>query len=829
MGVAPGDEKSNTYDSVLESSIFDDEFKAEVELDEFVMKYESVTNKATLKKAAKKLDKGGQAYVLEWFSKPIEETSLIDIATGFILMDRYQRIGDYHSAVAATQKVREMGTISGQQVQIFSILGRLDPNTMALYAQKELSKAFEEYKKTRTQKWIDKNAEQFNLTEEDMEFIRRRTLQAAVLPEGRDKAIRLAEIATLIQNKLPPQKGQGVRALQRVSMLLNPKTNIRNIMGNATITPVFIVSDFFGAVIDKAVSVKTETRTTGNFNVRSLKGMKTGAFETMDDFRRHVNTRNQEMDRFDVGSGKSFNENHKIANSNNKVISLTGKGLNECAKVLNALDRFTLFCPEMGNRPFYEMWFINSLNNQIKLNKVSEATPEMIALASAEALQRTWQDSNKVVKAVSSVKSSLNMLNINGYGLGDVLIKFTKTPANLTKAIFDFSPAGVIKGISYDAWKLRNALQKGEYTPQLQKNFVDSLSKGITGTLFYVLAIALASSGRLSGAADDDKDTANFEKYIEGIPPYSVKIGGKWFSYDWAQPIGAIGAAVADFMKAKNEKPDNEWYDNVMLAIKAGGQTLYNQSFMQSIQNLFTAENIVDGLIDSVLDEPSVFIPQLLSQTANATDDYRRVSWEYDKSFKNVWNSIAVKVPGLRQTLEKQHDVLGREVPNSQKNVFNAFFNPANTYTNTSTPITNELYDLYKRTGDNTVIPKAAPYYINVDGQKIVFDAKKREKYQEVAGKLSYKYAKEFIESDFYEELDDTQRAEVISDLYGYANAQAKTTVSDYELASTYNNAVKYDKKGQLIVYYVYLAVEGKMSSSKSFNIESALDKKLNN
>ena len=75
IGVAPGDEKSNTYDSVLESSIFDDEFKAEVELDEFVMKYESVTNKATLKKAAKKLDEGGQAYVIEWFSKPIEETS----------------------------------------------------------------------------------------------------------------------------------------------------------------------------------------------------------------------------------------------------------------------------------------------------------------------------------------------------------------------------------------------------------------------------------------------------------------------------------------------------------------------------------------------------------------------------------------------------------------------------------------------------------------------------------------------------------------------------------------------------------------------------------
>ena len=126
-----------------------------------------------------------------------------------ILMDRYQRVGDYHSAIKVAEKVKAFGTAGGQKIQLFSILSRLDPNTMVIYSQRELTSAFNILQKKRTQKWIDQNAARFNLTEEEIEFIRRRTLQAAQLPEGRDKARLLAEIAALLQDKLPPERSQG--------------------------------------------------------------------------------------------------------------------------------------------------------------------------------------------------------------------------------------------------------------------------------------------------------------------------------------------------------------------------------------------------------------------------------------------------------------------------------------------------------------------------------------------------------------------------------------------------------------------------------------------
>lgn len=775
-GESDGDETSKFYGSLLESSIFDDQFKDEVRLDSFIEKYKSVTNKDTLKAAAKELDEGGLAYVNKWFAIEPERASLIDTAVGFILMDRYQRIGDYESAVAAAEHVREFGTAGGQQVQIFSIIGRLDPNSMAVYAQKELSKAFETMVKGRTKKWIDKNSDRFNLTEQEIEFIRRRTLQAAQLPEGRDKAIRLAEITTLLQDKLPPKKGQAMRALQRNSMLLNVKTNIRNITGNAGMVPVFIASDFFGSGIDRMISKKTGVRTTGNFDVRSVKGFKKGFFETMDDFRRHINTRNDELNRFDIGSGKSFNENHN---------GILAKQLNDCAKVMNAIDRFTSLCLELGDRPFYEMWYINSLNNQLKLNKATEPTPEMMAIASTEALQRTWQDSNKMVKAVANAKEAMNNVNIGGYGLGDVMIKFTKTPANLTKAIFDFSPAGVVKAIAADGLKLKNAIESGRFEPALQKRFVDSLSKGIAGTALYIIAAGLASAGALSGGSDEDKDVSNFEKYIQGIPEYSFKLFGKWWSYDWIQPIGAIAATVTDYMKTKKENPDNEWYDNIWNAIRSGGEVLYNQSFMKSIQILFTADSFIDGLFDELLNEPSVYIPQIASHLANATDDYRRVTYEPNKPFESALNKVKLKIPGLRQTLEKQVDVFGREVKNSQGNIFDAFINPANTFTNTSTKVSDELYSLYEQTGNKTVMPRVAPYYVEAKDKRYNFSAEERNDFQRISGNVTNDILEKAFATKEYTELSDEKKIKLISKVYGFATAYAKAELEyDYEMLS---------------------------------------------
>ncbi|MBO5321703.1 MAG: hypothetical protein J6B22_03740 [Clostridia bacterium] len=793
-GVSDGNKVSKFYGSVLESKIFDLEFKAEIMQDTFVEKYKSVTNKETLQRAADELDTGGRAYVNRWWTIDPAHASLIDTAVGLILMDRYQRVGDYDSAAAVTEKVREFGTSGGQQIQLFSILGRLSPETMALYAQRELDKAFEILAKDKAQKWIDQNQEKFKLSEEDIKFIREYTVLAALFDENtRQKAVLLGEISARVQNKMPPQKGDSIRAFQRNAMLLNPKTQIRNIVGNGGMVPVFIASDIIGSGIDKMLAKKTGIRTTGNFNVKSLKGVKKGLYESYDDFKLGIRTKQEELNRFDVNvkhGGKSFNDN-----SNGLFGTGTlKKQLNAVARGLNKIDNFTSFCLEAGDRPFFEMWYMNSLNTQMKLNNVDIPTTEMMEVARQEALQRTWQDDNTFTKSVSNLKRILNNLvhlpNSN-YGLGDFVLKFVKTPSNLAKAIIEFSPAGLVSTWS-NAKKLKNAIETNRFTPQLQKEYVRSLSNAITGTLIYTIIGIGAALGlvKLSGDGDDDKDASNFEKYIMGIPPYSIEFFGVPIAYDWMQPFGSILATVAEFMENRETNSELDIGDAVWEAVCAGGKTFTQQSFLQSMYEFFSGDDIIDGLVNIALAEPAAFVPQAFSQVASFTDKYRRTSYDSNSNFQTAINKIIAKIPVLRTTLPKQVNSLGEDVKNPQYfkealGAWNAFASPWNTYPKSSKEVVGEIYKLYKDSGETSVMPRMAPNYFERSGVRINLTPEEKANFQRSMGDRSVQMLVQLFNSKEYTNLTDQQKVDIVSKIYSYSYARAKSEYDyDFETLS---------------------------------------------
>lgn len=805
-----GNSESHFTENVGNSSIFDDRFKKLSLEDAGIHTYDSITNKETLNAANKKLNDGGYRAVSDWFAKPVSQATPEDIATGIILLSRYQLAGDYEGMVNAARRLRKMGTAAGQTVQEFAILSRMTPEGMAYYAQKSLDEAFETMVKNRSQSWVDKNADKYRLTDEDIRFIMDKTAKASKLPAGRDKNILLGEIAGRIQDKIPPEKGQNIRALARISMLLNPKTNVRNVLGNASITPVSWLDDLIGTAVDKAVARKTGQRTTGLFDLKSFKGLGKGVYESFDDFRRGINTRDIDADRFEIGrGGKSFNEHHSGA----------AGVLNPMSKALNALDRTTSFLLEAGDRGFFEMWFMNSLKNQMKLNGVKTPTAEMVEVARQDALSRTWQDTNGYTKFVSGVKKALNSVQVGGYGLGDVFIKFTKTPANLTKALVDYSPVGLTKAIAADGRRFYQAATRGEATPQLQRRFVNSLSKGITGTLLMLLFAALANRDILQGKGDADSDVAEFEKNILGIQPYSVKIGDKSYSYEWMQPIGGSAAIVADIVgQMKGEKPKQyfkggtqaeEAANAILSAIQSGGQVLYDQSFMQSLANLFEADSLVQGLLDGILAEPSVFVPQIVSQTSQLFDDTARRSYVSGRPLETAENKILARTP-WRTQLEPVVDTLGREVAGNN-NMWDAYFNPANTYTANPTPAAEEMYRVYQKTGDKRVIPPKAPNSISVsvDGgqQTVSLTAEQKTAYQKTTGSIASREVSHLLRSSQYRKLSETEKADVLADIYTYANAVAKSEVSEYALTGANAKIAQAENAGISVADYLIFSL----------------------
>ena len=783
-----GDSRSRTAQTIQQASIFDDKFKELAGGRDGIVSYDRIANSETMQQANDALNEGGAAGVMKWMAKDPANATAQDIATGIILMDRYQRAGDYRSALEVMKKVRQMGTNSAQTVQMMSLLSRLTPEGMVYYAQESLSEAFEKMIERKSVKWAGKNRERFHLTDEDIDYISRRTVQAASLPEGRDKYVLLGEIAARIQDKLPPEHGQPIKALSRISMLFNPKTNVRNILGNIIVTPQHILSDFIGAGVDRLVSLKTGTRTTALPQMSALAGVKKGIYESFDDFRRGINTRDTAGDRFEIGQGRSFGSRSALGRS------------------LNALDRVTSFLLDAGDRPFYETWFLNSLNGQMKAAGVTRPTADMIDIATQEALARTWQDNNGYTKFASAVRRGLNTVNVAGYGLGDMLNPFIKTPANLTKALVDFSPLGLAKALSVDAARFARAVGNGRATPQMQKQFVRSLSQGITGTLMTIGAAFLAGAGIATGAGDDDRDVANFERNILGKRPYSIRIGDMTFTYDWAQPVGGTLAAVTDvvntvksgdysgFFKGGSKA---EGYANMILsAIQSAGSVLYEQSFAQGLQTLFKQDDWVAGIIDNITGEPAKFTPQFLGQIAQLGDDKARSTYVYGNPLATARNKVMAKIPGLRNTLPEVVDVLGRDVE-AANDWFNVFFNPANTSKASPTKASEEMYRLYQSTGDKGVIPPVAPYYVVFGGERVVLTPQQRNDYQRLTGRLADSEVERLMESAQYEKMTDDERAEIIKDLYGYAGALAReTVVEDYEMSDFYKKVDMARKQG---------------------------------
>ena len=780
-------------------NMLNEEQKNSILFEDDVKFYDKVTNKESLEKAFKKLEKNGASETLEWFNKDPKNANSIDVAEGWILLKQYADNNDALGMKNVAKKLRNIGTAAGQTVQAFNIMERMTPEGMVAYAQSELDEAYDKMVKNKTREWINKHRSEFDLTPEETQTIMNIMDEVKNMEDGYEKRVKLAEIQKLMTDKLPPERGAGIKAWMRISMLFNPKTQVRNILGNAVIAPTNAFSDLFASGVDKMISKKTNVRTTGAPNLKSYgKGFKTGLYQSYNDFKKGINTRNIEGNRFEITQGKSFNDKNVIG------------------KNLNRVDNLLSFMLDAGDRGFYEASFTNSINNQMILNKTNKITQEMIDIATSEALSRTWQDNNNYTRFVLQTRNALNKINVKGYGLGDILIPFAKTPANLTKAIVDYSPVGLINTIN-SGINLKKSLENGQFTPQMQHEFVQRLGKATAGTMLYLIGLALAKAGITSGESDDDKDTRNFMKNTLGINSYSIKIGGKTFTYDWAQPIAAPLSITANI--EKNRKENVSTLENILSSLDTAGNILLEQSFMDSINTVLSNnDGIVTGMQEAILELPSRAIPTFSKQIVDLTDITQRQTFEYNAPLKTSVNKIKSKIPGLSKQLAPSVDTMGRDIQKygGKNNVFNVFLNPANVNSENLSESASEIYRLYKETGDTTLMPRVSPYYINKNGEKTILTSEQRADYQKTSGKIIEDNVKKLLKNRTYNSLSDEEKADVINNIVNYSYNIAQKETLDFDISNAYYKAYQYSKLGNVSDYYIIKSRE--FTSSKDKN-----------
>ena len=220
---------------------------------------------------------------------------------------------------------------------------------------------------------------------------------------------------------------------------------------------------------------------------------------------------------------------------------------------------------------------------------------------------------------------------------------------------------------------------------------------------------------------------------------------------------------------------------------------------MQGINEVLNNNGkIVDGMLNQVLGLPARAIPTLSKQIVDLTDSTQRTSFEYGKPVESAINAAKAKIPGLSQTLAPVVDTMGREVQRygGKNNLFNVFLNPANVNTENISESAAEIYRVYKETGDKTIMPRVAPYYINQKNEKITLNSKQKAEFQKISGEIINENMKELIDNQVYENLNDTEKASMIKNIVDYSYNKARKDVLNIDMSSTYNKVNEFVNDG---------------------------------
>ena len=699
----------------------------------------------------------------------------------------------------------------------------------------QLLRAEEIFEKGKTKKWIEQNKDRWQLNGEEVEFINKQIERVQELNKMNDsdkttieigkkkkevtvdraKQVEIAKIQAMIEDKIPPQKGQALNAWMRISMLGNLKTiATRNPLGNIALRPINDVGDFTASIVDYAISKKTGVRTKGNFNLKAqAKGMARGASETVQDARLGINTRNAKGNRFEIGQGKSFNEHHKGV----------AKVLNPFAKLGNKADSAVSFLLDLGDRPFYEATYQQSLENQMKLNKIDklEDVPQwMKSIAEQEALERTYQDDNNYTSAVIEIRRAMNkMFNVKGYGLGDVIIPFAKTPANLTKAIVDYSPAGFVNALTKGK-ELRRSIQNGQFTPEMQHAFVNQLGKAMAGTMLYGIGAALANSGIITGGADEDKDVADFMRNTLGIQPYSIVIGDKSYTYDWAQPVASALAIPADIKQGIQDAKEGEVDLQYIIhkAFSTGGNILLEQSFLQGIKEVLGGYgDPIDNLMSEIEGLPARAVPTLFQQIVTYIDPTKRMSYG-NNGIQNVISQAQAKTPWASD-LPEYRNSMGQEIQmyGGKNSFFNVFLNPANYSEGNATESAKEIYKVYQATNKKEILPRLVDKNIkNEDGTKLTNQQK--SEWLRISGGIIDREVERLTKNGNYLRMSDEDKADTIKAIVDYAYNEARNRVTGHELSSADRKASNAESSGYALADYFLTKTTNKVEKTQKTN-----------
>ena len=706
------------------------------------------------------------------------------------LYNEYLKAGDTQSAYEVALELRSFATEAGQTVQSLSMLNKITPDGQLYSVERSLARMNKKWKKQY------KGFEGAKINE----ALAKKLLEAKT--EEEISAVR-NEIIEDIATQVPANWFEKMQAWRRVAMLLNPITHARNIAGNAVSIPARELKDLIGVgienIAEKTGYIKKEERTKSVLNPFS------------------------KTDKKYIDAGKeSYNSIKDILKENNKSEEMAIQRKkrifkNKIGEFLRKVN-FTALAAE--DALFSKLAYTRAYAKAVKargLNPEAMSKEDDIKIseyAIEQALKATYRESNAVANALEKFKR----LNAATYVIGEGMMPFVKTPMNIMKQGVEFSPIGVIKGIT----DMTVGVKNGKHTAA---QAIDNLATGLSGTAIMAIGAFLASQGLLSGG--DDEEDQN----------YALVIGDKSYTLDWAMPVAMPLFMGVEVFNAYDTGDVMSSFKNMIDGITKISEPLFNFTVLSSINKAIKNSSnsnspMVDMVINLMTSYAGQYVPSVFGSVARVIDDTKRTTYYQPNS--NLPYAIDSFVQGILKkvapaTLQPKLDRWGNEVKsgNVGQRVVENMLSPGYYSEKPSTNVDVEIDKMFLMTGDDSVIPPVANKKYTINGKEHVFNAQEYTKFSKVLGHTAYKAVEEIINSNEYKFMLPSEKVATIKTAYDFAQEKAKAKMfKDYQPDRV--SQAMLDGKFSVSEYAYYKAVTDSMTganiSADKKNVLASMD-----
>lgn len=804
---------SQTVRTILESNVTPDVALPTIEqaVLDGDFSYTRYSDKAAIEDAKETIQNKGWDNSLEDWKKEANKgiISKENTAIGWALYNNAVNDGNMETAMDILGKIVTQQRNAAQAVQATRILKKLSPEALLYQVSRSVANIQEELKR----RYKDK-APKLKINEEYAE-----EFLSAKTDKERDAASE--KLFRDIGRQVPTTFRDRWNAWRYLAMLMNPRTHIRNIVGNAGFAPVVFVKDLTAMGIEKAVSVVSGGRIERSKSpVLTSKAGRALLKEGWSDY-------NNVAD--EVSAGKKYSDsamqNQQVeagrrifGNTRFQAWNKTGGRALEAARKGNS---YALEAEDVWfSKPHYAYAFAQySKASGITAEQVRNGTVDEVKLARArdyaihEAQKATYHDTNDFSEEISKFgRYSGESKVLKGLSVAiEGILPFRKTPANILARGVEYSPLGFLNGLKKAMFDVR----KGNSTAA---EAIDRISSGLTGTGLLALGVYLAAQGVVRGLGAGDDDEREFAE-LQGQQEYSMIIGDQSYTLDWLAPEALPFFIGVNLLEEMQTSGDGVTLASIQNAVAHISEPMLSMTCLQGLNAVFesvgyASQEGLSGGVNAIASAATSYLtqalPTILGQIERTAQPSRMTTYTEKNDFltgdaQYTLGKASSRTPGWDYNQIPYIDAWGRrETTNSLfTRGVNNFLNPAYASTIESSDMEKELERLYGETSSSAVFPSRAAKYFNVDGERVDLTGKQYVTYAAWKGQLSYKLMTELVGTDYYKQADDTDKAELVSKVYEYANAVAKTKVSSYKLDGWVEKAADAEKYGVSVTEYL--------------------------